>query len=70
MLVHLHQIEDKTVTGFDHKELTKLQKKLTKFINSLMCRLDILSLRALQDFLNLDITGNLVLNTIDKVVLG
>jgi len=64
---NLPEITAEQVTKFDHAQLSKVQKKLSNFLNTCMSRLDIVSTRYMQDFLNFDITGTLSLTTINEV---
>lgn len=68
LFVHLHYHSSKEVCSYNHKQLSKLQKKLTKFLDCLMYRLDTLNSPIVQDFLSLDISGNLTVNTIEEVI--
>lgn len=63
----LPEISADQMLKFDHTKLVKIQKKLSKFLNTCMSRLDLVGTRCVEDFLNLDITGTLTLAAVTTV---
>lgn len=67
LFITLSEITAAEILKFDHIKLTKVQRELSGFLSACMSRIDLLSTKYVQDFLNFDITGALSLTTITDV---